>query len=77
MFIGEKVNYHGPLLVAVPSEGCLGQRVVDQILSSEKSFKFVGSFDHPSLQVFAPSNHSRQSNHLLSPWWATRTRVVW
>ena len=51
MFIGEKVNYTGPLLVAVPSEGCLGQRVIDQIVMSEKSFKFVGSFDHPSLQV--------------------------
>lgn len=52
MFIGEKFNYTGPLLVAVPSEGCLGQRVIDQIVMSEKSFKFVGSFDHPSLQVY-------------------------
>ena len=47
----EKIDLSGPLIVAIPSEGCLGQRVVDQIINTEKSFKFVGSFDHPSLQV--------------------------
>ena len=47
----EKVDFSGPLILAVPSEGCLGQRVVDQLINSEKSFKFVGSFDHTSLQV--------------------------
>merc|ERR1712062_394944 len=45
-----KVELKGKLIVAIPSEGCLGQRVADQILRNEKSFKFVGSFDHSSLQ---------------------------
>jgi len=46
----EKINPSGALILAVPSEGCLGQRVVDQLINTEKSFKFVGSFDHTSLQ---------------------------
>ena len=47
----KKIDLEGKLLVSVPSEGCLGQRVVDQILTNNKCFEFVGSFHHSSLQV--------------------------
>ena len=47
----KKIDLEGKLLVSIPSEGCLGQRVVDQILTNNKCFEFVGSFHHSSLQV--------------------------
>lgn len=47
----KKIDLEGKLLVSIPSEGCLGQRVVDQILTNNKCFEFVGSFYHSSLQV--------------------------
>lgn len=54
-FIPESKDFQpsGKLLISIPSEGCLGQRVVDQILSSNKELKFAGSFDHPCLQQMA------------------------
>ena len=47
----KKIDLEGKLLVSIPSEGCLGQRVVDQILTNNKCFEFVGPFHHSSLQV--------------------------
>ena len=47
----KKIDLEGKLLVSIPSEGCLGQRVVDQILTNNKCLEFVGSFHHSSLQV--------------------------
>ena len=49
----KKIDLEGKLLVSIPSEGCLGQRVVDQILTNNKCFEFVGSFHHSSLQVIS------------------------
>ena len=46
----EKCDFSGNLILAVPSEGCLGQRVVDKILEHELSFGHVGTFDHDILQ---------------------------
>ena len=37
-----KVEFSGKLVLAVPSEGFLGQRVVERILESDKSFQHVG-----------------------------------
>ena len=44
-------SFSGKLILAVPSEGCIGQRAVDSILSDEgNNFEFYGSFDATSIQ---------------------------
>ncbi|CAG5096024.1 Oidioi.mRNA.OKI2018_I69.XSR.g14444.t1.cds [Oikopleura dioica] len=53
MFIPSKniESFSGKLILAVPSEGCIGQRAVDSILSDEgNNFEFYGSFDATSIQ---------------------------
>lgn len=43
MFIpNSKVGFSGKLVLAVPSEGFLGQRVVESLLESDKKFQHVG-----------------------------------
>lgn len=46
----KKCELSGHLILAVPSEGCLGQRIVDRLLDHEKTFEHVGSFNHEVLQ---------------------------
>ena len=58
----KKIDLQGKLLVSIPSEGCLGQRVVDQILSNNKCLEFVGSFHHSSLQVKSHAVLTRPSD---------------
>ena len=44
-------SFSGKLILAVPSEGCIGQRAVDEMLNDERNnFEFYGSFDASSLQ---------------------------
>lgn len=43
MFIpNSKVRFSGKLVLAVPSEGFLGQRVVESLLENDKNFQHVG-----------------------------------
>jgi len=45
-----KCDFSGILVVAVPSEGCLGQRVLERLIYHEKSLQHVGSFDDETIE---------------------------
>ena len=45
-----KCDFSGILVVAVPSEGCLGQRVLERVIQHEKSLEHVGSFDDDTIE---------------------------